>query len=34
MEVLERAHIGEIMPAERFFRSKDQAIQEMMARYG
>jgi SulP family sulfate permease len=34
MEVLERAHIGEILPAERFFRSKDQAIQEMMARYG
>jgi len=34
MEVLERAHIGEILPADRFFRSKDQAIQEMNARYG
>ncbi len=34
MEVLERAHIGEILPADRFFRSKDQAIREMMERYG
>ena len=34
MEVLERAHIGEILPADRFFRSKDQAIKEMMERYG
>jgi len=34
MEVLERAHINEILPEERFFRSKDQAIRELLARYG
>jgi SulP family sulfate permease len=34
MEVLERAHIHETMAKDRFFRSKDQAIPELMERYG
>lgn len=34
MEVLERAQISQTIPSERFFRSKKQAISELMARYG
>jgi sulfate permease, SulP family len=34
MEVLERAHIHETISKDRFFRSKDQAIPELMQRYG
>ncbi|MDI6745860.1 MAG: SulP family inorganic anion transporter [Rhodocyclaceae bacterium] len=34
MEVLERAHISEVIPPERMFKSKDQALQILMARYG
>jgi sulfate permease, SulP family len=33
MEVLERAHIHQSLPADRFFRSKEQAIRELMERY-
>ncbi len=34
LEVLERAHISEVIPAERIYRSKDQAIRELLERYG
>ncbi len=33
MEVLERAHIHETLPAERFFRSKEQALRDLQAKY-
>jgi len=33
MEVLERAHIHEVLPAERFFRFKEQALRELQAKY-
>lgn len=33
MEVLERAHIHETLPPDRFFRSKEQALRELLARY-
>lgn len=33
MEVLERARIHETMPAERFFRSKEQALRDLQAKY-
>ncbi|MDP1525086.1 MAG: SulP family inorganic anion transporter [Rhodocyclaceae bacterium] len=33
MEVLERAHIHETLPAERFFRSKEQALRDLLAKY-
>jgi len=33
MEVLERAHIHETLPAEHFFRSKEQAIRDLQAKY-
>jgi len=33
MEVLERAHIYNTIPADRFFRSKDQAISGLLAKY-
>ncbi len=33
MEVLERAHIHETLPEDRFFRSKEQALRELKAKY-
>lgn len=33
MEVLERAHIHDTLPAERFFRSKEQALRDLLAKY-
>ncbi len=33
MEVLERAHIYETLPEDRFFRSKEQALRELKAKY-
>jgi len=33
MEVLERAHIYETMPEGRFFRSKEQALRDLLAKY-
>lgn len=34
MEVLERAHIHETLPADRFFRSKEQALPVLLRQYG
>ncbi len=34
MEVLERAHIHETLPEDRFFRSKEQALRDLLAKYG
>jgi len=33
MEVLERAHIHDTLPTERFFRSKEQALRDLLAKY-
>lgn len=33
MEVLERAHIHDTLPAERFYRSKEQALRDLLAKY-
>ena len=34
LDVLERAHISEVIPPEHIFKSKDQALQSLMERYG
>ncbi len=33
MEVIERAHIHDTLPAERFYRSKEQALRDLLAKY-
>jgi len=34
LDVLGRAHLSEVIPPERIFRTKEQALRALMERYG